>query len=472
MLAEHGRAGMPRPTQRRAWVWALASVAIRTFYRVDRTGEPLPEGALLLVANHPNTLIDPAVIQTTAGRQVRFLAKSTLFRGDPLSLLIRSSGAIPVYRRMDPGADTSRNAEMFSAVEAAFSDGEAVCLFPEGVSHDRGRLEPLRTGAARMALASTTRGHPVTIVPVGLNFERMASFRSRVTAVFGRPFGCDDLVWVYGQDEPRAVHDLTHRMSDNLRRLMVEANPRGDLSLVARVDRLYASARGVSTAPEDQLIRRRLISEGIDQLRRNDLRRLASFQASLRSYDSSLERFGLRDRDVDHRITPDLAGRFVIREGLLALLLAPIAAASLVVFAVPYWLTGRVSRWAPDLQSRATFQVLGGLMAYGVWIGLISAVVWTQHGIATALAVGAGLTLLAFSGLFAVEREASVLRTVTAFLALRQTPLKARARLKRQRAELANVLEQIADWVRDVRTGADPGDRHSPSRSDRTSDRA
>ena len=148
---------MPRPTQRRAWVWALASVAIRTFYRVDRTGEPLPEGALLLVANHPNTLIDPAVIQTTAGRQVRFLAKSTLFRGDPLSLLIRSSGAIPVYRRMDPGADTSRNAEMFSAVEAAFSDGESVCLFPEGVSHDRGRLEPLRTGAARMALASTTR---------------------------------------------------------------------------------------------------------------------------------------------------------------------------------------------------------------------------------------------------------------------------------------------------------------------------
>ena len=337
MLAEHGQAGMPRPTRRRrrAWVWALASVAIRTFYRVDRTGQPLPEGALLLVSNHPNTLIDPAVIQTTAGRQVRFLAKSTLFRGDPLSLLIRSSGAIPVYRRMDPGADTSRNAEMFSAVEAALSDGEAVCLFPEGVSHDRGRLEPLRTGAARMALASTTRGHPVTIVPVGLNFERMASFRSRVTAVFGRPFGCDDLVWMYGQDEPRAVHDLTHRMSDNLRRLMVEANPRGDLSLVARVDRLYASARGVSTAPDDQLIRRRLISEGIDQLRRNDPRRLESFQASLRSYDSSLERFGLRDRDVDHRITPDPAGRFVIREGLLALLLAPIAAGSLVVFALP-----------------------------------------------------------------------------------------------------------------------------------------
>lgn len=110
--------GMTTPTLRRprAWVWGLASAAIRTFYRVERTGEPLPGGSLLLVANHPNTLVDPAVIQTTAGRHVRFLAKSTLFRGAPLGVLIRGSGAIPVYRHVDRGADTSRNVEMFSAV--------------------------------------------------------------------------------------------------------------------------------------------------------------------------------------------------------------------------------------------------------------------------------------------------------------------------------------------------------------------
>ena len=57
-------------------------------------------------------------------------------------------------------------------------------------------------------------------------------------------------------------------------------------------------------------------------------------------------------------------------------------------------------------------------MAYGAWISLISAFVWTQRRIELALAVGCGLTLLAFAGLLAVEREASVLRTVNAFLAL------------------------------------------------------
>ena len=56
-----------------------------------------------------------------------------------------------MYRRIDPGVDLRRNVEMFSAVDATLANGEASRLFPEGISHDSGRLEQLRTGAARMA---------------------------------------------------------------------------------------------------------------------------------------------------------------------------------------------------------------------------------------------------------------------------------------------------------------------------------
>ena len=84
---------MTEPADRHAgsrMLWTLVSVAVRVFYRVERVGPPLPDGALLLVANHPNTLLDPALIQTTAGRSVRFLAKSTLFHGGFLSPLVRA----------------------------------------------------------------------------------------------------------------------------------------------------------------------------------------------------------------------------------------------------------------------------------------------------------------------------------------------------------------------------------------------
>src|SRR6476659_5872998 len=131
----------------------LARAACRLFYRVDCASRPPESGAALVLPNHANALLDPAIIWATAGRDVRFLAKSTLFDG-PLRVLIAGSGAIPVYRKLDQGVDVSKNTETFAAVDAALAAGDAVCNFPEGVSHSTGRLVPLRTGAARMALSA------------------------------------------------------------------------------------------------------------------------------------------------------------------------------------------------------------------------------------------------------------------------------------------------------------------------------
>lgn len=169
-------------------VWTLARLVVWLFHRVERIGHPVPAGPLLLVANHPNVLLDPAVVRATAGRDIRFLAKSALFHGKPLSPLMRRAGAIPVYRRMDAGVDARRNVETFAAVGAALAQGEAIALFPEGLSHSTGRLEQLRTRAARMALTSQASGIRVAIQAVGLNFDDKGIFRSAVVVAYGRPF--------------------------------------------------------------------------------------------------------------------------------------------------------------------------------------------------------------------------------------------------------------------------------------------
>ena len=91
------------------------------------------------------------MIWATAGRDVRFVAKSTLFDGG-FAPILRMARAIPVYGKLTRALTRSRNSETFAAVDAALAGGSAVCLFPEGVSHSTGRLVALRTGAARMAL--------------------------------------------------------------------------------------------------------------------------------------------------------------------------------------------------------------------------------------------------------------------------------------------------------------------------------
>lgn len=428
-------------------LWKLVSVAVRIFYRVERVGPPLPDGALLLVANHPNTLLDPSLVQTTAGRPVRFLAKSTLFHGQFLSPLIRGSGAIPVYRKIDPGIDTSRNAEMFAAVQRALANGHAICLFPEGISHVSGHLEQLRSGAARMALTSAAAGHPVTIVPVGLNFDRLPMFRSRAIALFGRPFDGADLVQGFRQDPKSATQLLTDRIADRLRVQMVEAEPRTDLPLVDRIDRLYAAARGVSRDPAERVRRRQLIAGGMERLRANDSVQYNALLTDLRLYDDQLKAFGLRESDLDRRMPAGQVAQFLLREGIRALVLAPLALLGVFCFAPAYWLTWAISRRAPDLQSRATWQVVWGVTVYGTWIAVLATVggLWLGAGIGIGVAVV--LPIGALVGLAAFEREASVLKLVRAFLASRQTPLRARASLKRQRAAIATVLDRVRDWL-------------------------
>lgn len=437
-------------------LWRLVVLGASIFYRIDRVGPPLPDGPLLLVANHPNTVLDPAVIQGTAGRPVRFLAKSTLFRRHVLGPVVRRSGAIPVYRRIDPGVDTSRNAEAFAAVERALGAGDAVCLFPEGISHVSGRLEPLRTGAARMALAGAAAGRRVAIVPVGLNFDRLPMFRSRVTAMYGRPFDADDLLDTFRDDPPRAARELTDRIAGRLRRVMIEADPRADLPVVDRVDRLYAAARGVSHDPAERVRRRRLIARGMERLRREHPARYDAILRAVLDHHEQLRALGLRERDLDRRMPASRVLRFVLREGGRSLVTGPFAALALVCFAAPYYATWAISGLAPDPQSRAAWEVVGGTLVYGVWIAALALGAGLWFGSAAGGATAAGLVFLAFAGLTAIERQSAVLRLVRAFFATRQTPLRARVRLRRQQAAIAAVLDRVHEWLSIREAGGHP----------------
>ncbi len=425
----------------------LATAVCTVFYRIDRIGRPPSSAAAILLPNHPNALLDPALVWATAGRDVRFLAKSTLFH-TPLRIALNGAGAIPVYRQIDKGVDTSRNAEMFAAVAAALAEGDAICIFPEGVSHSSGRLEPLRTGAARMALAAEREGTEVALVPVGLNFDRKTAFRSRVTVVFGRPFSAKDLLPAAGADLAPAVRALTERIAEHMRDLLVEADPAADAALVDRVDRLYAAARGRPRDPSERLARRRTIADGIDRLRRAAPGQYDELLLRLRRYDLRLRRFGIRDRHLDWHIDTWDAVLFAVREVALAIVLVPVSLLGLLVFFVPYYLTGVAARLSTrERDVIATAQVLTGAGIYAVWVAGLSTLGWWLGGKPLAILTLLLLPILAVGSLLALEREVSVLHAIRSWLLLRRATQDTRDRLRRSRSELADVLDQVYGWL-------------------------
>lgn len=195
--------------------------------------ERLPRGKpLIFVLNHPNGLIDALVLMRGLKRIVTFLAKSTFFAHAPGRLAMQAFTALPVYRQRDVGKvggsaspAPERNAATFARCHALLQQGGALALFPEGTSHTEAVLQPLRTGAARIALsaASTAPQWPeLYIVPVGIWYEQKARFRSAVLLLIGAPFGISELVPAYRNDPQQAVLTLTEQIAVALRATIVQ----------------------------------------------------------------------------------------------------------------------------------------------------------------------------------------------------------------------------------------------------------
>ena len=143
----------------------------------------------LVIAWHPNGLIDPALIFSFFPRRIIFGARHGLLKWPVLGRLFRAIGTIPIYRA-DDLTDKSRaeryeaNKKSLDILARELASGSFSALFPEGLSHDLSHLSEVKTGAARLYNRACTLTAPESscpiIVPIGLHYDRKNIFRSRV----------------------------------------------------------------------------------------------------------------------------------------------------------------------------------------------------------------------------------------------------------------------------------------------------
>lgn len=419
------------PFSRMSWLSPALPIAARAaafvYYRIRYAGASVPRrGPVLLVANHPNSLLDPMVVVAAARRPVRFLAKAPLFTDPKTAWLVKGAGAIPVYRRVDDPSLTAKNVDAFRAVYAELARGSAVGIFPEGLSHSEPALAPLRTGAARMALgaAALTRA-PVAIVPVGLVFRQKDAFRSEALAVTGAPVTWDDLA-DRSVDDADAVHDLTARIGAALASVTLNLEQWEDRPLVECAVRIWETEQD---APPEHAVRVRRLETTTRLLavvRRTHDTEGETLARDVGRFARRLHRLGLRPVDL----TADVSARrgaawSVGRLYLAAPFALMLALVGYLLFFPPYrctgWIVSRV-HLRPD--ERSTWKLLVGIGVYAVWVVLVAVAAaliatGTTGRIGMGLAVLLGLPVVGMLGLVVRERWRGAWRDARRFFLLR-----------------------------------------------------
>ena len=425
----------------------VSAFATRSYYRLTVTGGEVPRtGPVLLVANHPNSLIDPAMVATAARRPVRFLAKSSLFSHPAVGWLVRGAGAIPVYRQQDNPAEMRRNLEMFRAVHAALAEGAAIAIFPEGISHSQPSVTPLKTGAARIALgASALVGSAFPIVPIGLVVRDKGTFRSAALAIVGTQVEWDDIARTGGASG-EAVRELTARIDLALRAVTINLDEWEDAPLVECAEAIHAAEMGV---PRDDLTRHERVRDTariLGMLRESGDPRWEPLADAVRRHDRELRRLGLRPIDLQEAPRVRAALGWTLRTlPLIAALASGIAAVGVVVFWIPYRLTDVIARIGnPSDDTVSTYKVLGGAVVFLTWIVLLAVGAGVIAGAGWGIAALALLPALAFATLAIAERWSDAWIDIRRFFMLRRKDDLVRDLRATQRA-LAERLEEVRE---------------------------
>jgi len=398
---------------------------------------------VLFVANHPNSLVDPVLVTAAADRPVRFLAKAPLFEEKLVGPLVRAAEAIPVYRRQDDPALVDRNADVFEAVYAALADGDAVGIFPEGLSHSEPSLATLRTGAARIALGAAAHASTVVpIVPVGIVLPTKDRFRSRALVLVGPPVEWSDLA-DRTETDVEAVGELTDRIEDALRDVTINLERIEDGPVIQCAEAVYTAELGLVRAPPQKLRRLRQASEILRDLRRERPEVAAELFERLREFANALALLDLSPAGLESAVRPRAAVRWSVWNLAYFLFGVPIAALGHLLFFVPYQLTAFLTRdpgLPPDLRSAR--KLLGGGALYLLWCLLLAVAAGLWFGPPAAIAAAVSLPLLALLTLAVRERWRDAQRELRQYFVLRETG-NVRRRLLSERRELALRLESI-----------------------------
>ncbi|MFN8393724.1 MAG: lysophospholipid acyltransferase family protein [Bacteroidia bacterium] len=432
----------------------MVRLTLRIFYKefTVHGRERIPRrGPLIVVANHPNTLMDPLIVASLCKQMVGFMGNGSLFRNKPLGKLLRFFNVIPVYRKQDirPGENID-NQDNFEHARAFLAKGGTILIFPEGTSFAEKRLRELRTGAARIAMSfEDEQGHKggLQVLPVALNYSAPTRTRSRIRIDVGTPIPVGPIAAAHGKGNFEAVRELTEAIRDQIAdRLVILEDAEQEL-LHTQVTRLYREQfkeeEGLHHGHAAQIEEIKL-ADRIRQLKAAAPEVYANLRDRLGRWFSMLDQLRMREGFFRQRFQQWNVGLLWGLMLAFLVLTSPLFLVGAVTNYLPYWFPGWLApRLTDEIEYHAPARMVMGMFLFPMWWGLLLFVGWLL-GLSGWLLVAAGVAL-PFLGAFALlyAQEARRFRGLSALVHISGRRRSLLEQLQARRDDLIGDLNQL-----------------------------
>jgi len=429
----------------------------------------VPDGPVLITANHPNSLLDPLIVFRASQRPARPLAKAPLFEQAILGTVLRALGGLPVYRRQDDPSIMHRNDRTFSAAVDALRAGDAVQIFPEGRSHSEPAIVELRTGAARIAIAAEVASDwtlGLRIVPIGITYHRKSLFRGTALAVIGEPFTILDYRDASDADPSDSVRRLTAEITEHIQQVTLNLASHDDAELIETADRLYTRGKGLRRWREregmaDRLPRLQRFAQAVAWLRLHEPDRHDRLARAVRRYRRALDAFGAAEADVPPGYDTHNVLRYITRQTVALTLGLPLAVVGSILWAPAYRVPGLTVRMIrPEFEAIATYKLATGFFAVPVTIAVITVLAGWLGGPVVGLLAGIATILCGFATIRWRERWNRVREDARVFVRVLRNPRG----VDRLAALRTSLVDQFDDVLDDMERD-DPDSTPLPTRS-------
>lgn len=210
------------------FVKILMRTAVGMFYRhtlVKNIQQVPASGPAMLIANHPSSLMDAALLGIVLKRPVHFFARGDIFAHPIINRILAALHMHPVHHHEAGRHTLGANDQTIDTAIRLLQEGKLVLFFPEGVSHTDYHLWPFKKGAFRIALQALAQKTDMTlpVIPIGFNYSHPTRLFSTVWIHIGHPIPVNNYLEEYREQPASAIRLLTTRAFHGVKDIVVQS---------------------------------------------------------------------------------------------------------------------------------------------------------------------------------------------------------------------------------------------------------